>query len=200
MAVDFDETKVNRNEFGMWLGWTLATAAGLIIGYLPLALLVNQLELGIARIIVPLWAGLLIGVAQWLVLRQFLTDCRDWMFNLTASWVAGYAIGLLVVDLFAGSFSGLLISYLLFGLIVAFFQWPVLRREMPQILPWILANVIGWTLGALASQLALTVIFASQPAGPLAVTLLNAAITGLIAGAITGLALVYIIRRPERAD
>jgi hypothetical protein len=166
--------------------------AGLVIGYLPLALLVSQIELGIAGIIVPLLARLLIGMARWLVLRQFLTDCRNWMFNLTASWVAGYAIGLLVVDRFAGNFSALLISYLLFGLIVAFFQWPVLRRETPQILPRVLANVIGWTLGAPASQWTLTVIFANQPIGPLAVTL-------LIAGAVTGLALVYIIHRPERA-
>lgn len=198
MGIDFDEAKVNRNEFGMWFGWTLATAVGLIVGYLPLALLVNQIELGLARVFVPLFAGLLIGLAQWLVLRQFLTDCRDWMFNLTASWVAGYSIGLLVVDLFSGSFPGLLISYLLFGLIVALFQWPVLRREVPHIVPWILANVIGWTLGALISQVVIGLLYQNQPGGPLATTLITSALTGLIAGAITGLALVFIVRQPER--
>lgn len=198
MGVDFDETKVNRNEFGMWLGWTLATAVGLIVGYLPMALFVNQVELGIARVIVPLFAGLLIGLAQWLVLRQYLTDCRDWMFNLTASWVAGYSIGLLVVDLFSATFPGLIISYILFGLIVALFQWPILRREIPQIFPWILANIIGWTLGALISQVVIGLLYMNQPGGTLATTLLNSTITGLIAGAITGLALVFIVRRPER--
>lgn len=198
MAVDFDEAKINRNEFGMWLGWTLATAAGLIVGYLPLALLINQIDLGIARVIVPLIAGLLIGVAQWLVLRQFLTDCRDWVFNLTASWVAGYSIGLLVVDLFSGSFPGLLVSYLLFGVIVAIFQWPILRREIPHIFSWILANVIGWTLGAIISQVVIAVFYFDQPASPLAATLINSAVTGIVAGSITGLALVYIVRRPEQ--
>jgi hypothetical protein len=198
MAVDFDEAKVNRNEFGMWLGWTLATVVGLLVGYLPLALLVNQIELGIARIIVPLFAGLLIGLAQWVVLRQFLTDCRDWMLNLTASWVAGYSIGLLVVDLFSNSFIGLLVSYILFGLIVALFQWPILRREVPHIFPWILANVLGWTLGALVSQLVVILLFGVNPGGQLLIIVINSAVIGLIAGGITGLALVLIVRQPER--
>ncbi len=93
MGIDIDEAKVNRNETGLWLGWTLATAAGLIVGYLPSAALVNQVELGLARIIVPLLAGVLIGVAQWLVLRNYVTRSADWVLNLAGSWVLGYTPG-----------------------------------------------------------------------------------------------------------
>jgi hypothetical protein len=33
-SIDIDEAKVARNEFGLWLGWTVATAIGMLIGYL----------------------------------------------------------------------------------------------------------------------------------------------------------------------
>jgi hypothetical protein len=198
MSIDIDEAKVNRNETGLWLGWTLATAVGLIIGYLPAALFVNQLDLGLARIIVPLLAGVTIGLAQWLVLRNYVTDCTDWVFYLAASWVLGYTLGLLVVNLLATTFIGVVLSYILFGVIIALFQWPILHREIPRIWVWVLANVVGWLLGAMLSQLVLAALFGGNPGSPVAFTLVNMAVTGLVAGLITGLALVWIVREPER--
>ena len=74
MTIDIDEVKVKRNEFGLWFAWTLATALGMLIGYLPLAFLVGPFELGIARVIVPIIAGTLLGLAQWLVLRPYVIE------------------------------------------------------------------------------------------------------------------------------
>jgi hypothetical protein len=198
MAIDIDEAKVERNETGLWLGWTLATALGLLIGYLPAALLVDQMDLGLARVIVPLLAGLLIGAAQWLVLRNYLTACSDWIINLAGSWVAGYSLGLLVIDLLANRFLGTVVSFLLFGLIIAVFQWPVLRREIPQFWLWALANMVGWALGAFLSQAAIAALFGANLASPALLTVVNMAVTGLAAGLVTGLALVWIVRKPER--
>lgn len=197
MAVDIDEAKVERNEFGLWLGWTLATALGMILGYLPSVFFVGELDYGIARVIVPLLAGLILGVAQWLVLRGYVTSSYDWIINHAGGWVVGYAIGLFVVSLLSTIPFGALIGFLLFGVIVAIFQWPVLRREIPHIWSWILANVIGWTLGAFISQLVVGAV--SQNAVPTLVvnTLLTVGITGLIAGAVTALALIWIVRKPE---
>jgi hypothetical protein len=198
MAIDIDEAKVHRNETGLWLGWTLATALGLIIGYLPTALFVNELDLGLARIIVPLLAGALIGLAQWLVLRNYVTDCSDWVLYLAGSWVLGYTLGLLVVDLLANTFLGIVFSYILFGIIIALFQWPVLHREIPRIWMWVLANVVGWGLGAFLAQLAIAGLYGSNPPSLITITVVNMAVTGLVAGLITGIALVLIVREPER--
>src|SRR5512146_2280322 len=101
MAIDIDETKVERNEFSLWLAWTLATAIGMMIGYLPAALFVSDLDVGIDRVIVPLLAGLLIGVAQWLVLRSYVTGSHDWILYHAGGWVVGYALGLFVVQALA---------------------------------------------------------------------------------------------------
>ena len=95
---------------------------------------------------------------------------------------------------------GALLGFILFGIIVAIVQWPLLRLEIPSLGMWVLANVVGWTLGFYASQLSLN-LFINDPAiNPLASTSVVTATTGLVAGAITGLALVWIVRMPERPN
>lgn len=87
---------------------------------------------------------------------------------------------------------------MLFGVIIAALQWPVLRREIPSVVPWVGANVIGWALGAFVSPLVLGLfVTADEPIQQTLSTAVIAGITGLVAGAITGLALVWIVRKPE---
>ena len=198
MSIDIDEVKVNRNEFGMWLGWTLATAVGMLLGFLLAIPVVNLLDLSWARVIVPLLAGFLIGLAQWVVLRDYLVDATDWILAGGTSWAVGYALGLFLINSLAGTVLGGLIGYILFGVIVAIVQWPMLRREIPNVWPWILANVIGWTAGFYLSQVALELFFNDPAIAPVASTSVISAISGLVAGAVTGLALVWIVRQPER--
>jgi hypothetical protein len=197
MTIDISEAKVRRNEFGLWLGWTLATALGMLVGHLPLVPLVDNLEVGLVRVIAPLFAGLLVGFAQWLVLRQYLTRSSDWVLAGGASWAAAYVIGLFIVQSLSGSSLIGLIAYLLFGLIVALIQWPVLRREIPNIWSWILANLIGWTLGFFASQTIVSLMFGPDFYNQGLLTAISTGVSGLVAGAITGLALVWIVRQPE---
>jgi hypothetical protein len=63
---------------------------------------------------------------------------------------------------------------------------------------WILANVIGWTTGFYASQFALDLFFNDPAIDPLASTSVLSGVSGLVAGAITGVALIWIVRKPER--
>ena len=115
MAVDISEAKVKRNEFGLWLGWTLATAAGMLLGLPPLLLLIEELDLWLTRILAPLWAGLLLGLLQWLVLRRYLTHSMDWIMNAVAGWGLGYSLGLILIQALSGSPGGALLGYLAFG-------------------------------------------------------------------------------------
>jgi len=198
MTIDIDEAKVKRNEFGLWLAWTLATAVGMLLGFLLAIPLVNLLDLEWARVIVPLLAGFLIGLAQWTVLRNYVVDTTDWILAAGTSWAVGYALGIFIINSLADTAFGGLVGYILFGVIVAVVQWPILRREIPQVLPWIIANVIGWTLGFYLSQLALN-LFVNDPAiAPVVSTSVISSISGLVAGAITGIALIWIVRQPER--
>lgn len=197
MSIDLDETKVARDEFGMWLGWTLATTFGMLVGYLPSFFLVNILDLGLARLIVPVLAGLLIGFSQWVVLRRYVSNISDWILAGGAGWAVGYAFGLFVINSLIGLPLGGFLGYVLFGVIVAVAQWPILSREIPNLLTWVVANVAGWTLGFYASQLSLNLFEGPAIAPALSVTLVST-VSGLIAGAITGIALVWIVRQPDR--
>ncbi|MGQ0600153.1 MAG: hypothetical protein ACT4QE_00495 [Anaerolineales bacterium] len=197
MTIDIDDRKVQRRGFSLWLSWTLATAAGMVLGFAPFALFVYPLELLWVRWLIPLWAGVWVGLLQWAVLRGYLTHSVDWVWGGGAGWALGYALGLLVIQTLADTGWGVLLGYVLFGLIIAVLQGPVLRREIPGALPWAVASAIGWAAGAYGGQLAVNVFNSGEPPDQLIVAAVIALVTGLIAGAITGLALVWIVRQPD---
>jgi hypothetical protein len=199
MTIDLDETKVKRNEFGLWLEWTLATAGGMLVGFFLTIPLVNLLDLGFARVIVPIVAGLLIGFAQWIVLRRYLTTSVDWVLAGGTAWAVGYAFGLLLIQSLSGTFLGGVAAYLLFGAIIGLVQWPILRREIPSALLWLAVNTLAWATGLWASQATLSLFFRDPVIEPVVSTLVIAGTSGLVAGAITGLALIWIASRPDRA-
>jgi hypothetical protein len=198
MAIDINEAKVENNEFGMWLEWTLATTFGMLLGFLPSLILVNILDLALARLIVPLVAGFLVGLAQWMVLRKYLDEVSDWILAGGVSWAAGHALGLFIMNGLTGTGLDGFIGYILFGVIVALIQWPLLRREIPNVWMWVLANVVGWTAGFYLSQVSLGLFFNDPAINPIASTSVIAGVSGLVAGAITGIALVWIVREPEQ--
>jgi hypothetical protein len=161
--------------------------------------LVNLLDLGFARVIVPIVAGLLIGFAQWIVLRRYLTTSVDWVLAGGTAWAVGYAFGLLLIQSLSGTFLGGVAAYLLFGAIIGLVQWPILRREIPSALLWLAVNTLAWATGLWASQATLSLFFRDPVIEPVVSTLVIAGTSGLVAGAITGLALIWIASRPDRA-
>lgn len=199
MTIDIDEVKVERNELGLWLGWTLATAGGMLLGFLPTILLVNVLNLGLAQIVVPVFAGTLVGLAQWVALRRFLTATSDWILAGGTSWAVGYVLGLFLIQNMPSTVFAGIAGYLLFGAIVALVQWPLLRREIPHLLVWIIASSIGWAAGFWTSQAVLPLFHTGPTIPPAVSTTVIAVTSGLVAGAITGIALIWIVREPDVA-
>lgn len=198
MTIDISEATVKRSGVGLWLAWTLATAAGMLLGLVPFAAFAADLDLGLVRFLLPLVAGLLVGLFQWLALRPYLTRSVDWVLHGGAGWALGFALGLFVIQAIGGSALGAFVGYLLFGLIIAALQWPVLRREIPNALPWVIASMAGWALGAYLGQGVLNSLGSGAGVSQVVSSAVVAGVTGLVAGAITGLALVWIVRQPDR--
>jgi hypothetical protein len=197
MTIDIDETKVERSEIGLWLAWTLATAGGMLVGFLPTIPLVNLLNLGLAQIAVPVLAGTVIGLAQWLVLRRYVTVTSQWVWTDGISWAAGYILGLLLIQALPSTVFVAFIGYFIFGIIVALVQWPVLRREIPHLVTWIVASALAWAAGYWVSQAILSLFYTGGAIEPAVSTTVIAVTSGLVAGAITGIALIWIVRKPE---
>lgn len=197
MALDLSEAKIRRNEFGLWLGWTAATTAGMLLGLLPFLLLIDFIDLLWLRILVPITAGFLVGLFQWLVLRPYLVSSLDWILNGGAGWSLGYILGLMLIQWLNQTWIGVLIGYLLFGLIIGLLQWPVLSREIPSALTWVGASVLGWALGSFGGQFILNLFVTSDVISQTLSSTVISGVTGLVAGAVTGLALVWIARRPD---
>lgn len=198
MAIDISEAKLERNKFGLWAGWALATGAGMLIGFLPAEPLANALSLNMAKVLVPLIAGFLIGFFQWLLLRGYMTNSAGWIASAGFGWMAGYALGLLVIRWLSGGALETVVGYAVFGLIVGIVQWPMLRREIPHLLTWAIANIIGWTIAGLIAQTAAGPLYLSLGLTPEIAAALIAGLTGLIAGAITGVAFIWIVSQPDR--
>ena len=197
MTIDIDEAKVQHGEIGLWLGWTFVTAGGMLLGFLLSIPLINLLNLGFAQIIVPVLTGAIIGFSQWIMLRRYVTASTHWILADGISWATGYILGLFLIQVLPSTVFAGFIGYFLFGVIVALLQWPVLRREIPHILTWILASALAWAAGFWASQAVLPLFFHGPSIAPALSTSVIAVTSGLVAGAITGIALIWIVRKPE---
>jgi hypothetical protein len=144
---------------------------------------------------------------QWLVLRRYLARLKWW------SWIAASALGQLagtVVVALAGAGSlllgprvvgaigvaalGIATSVVLGGLlgaVVGIIQWLILRRHLTHALWWIVATT---TAGVALALVLPTQQLGSEVSGTGAL-LAGQAISGMLVGTITGLAVVFLLRK-----
>ena len=186
----------------LWLWWTLATAiAGAIVGALE--------ELGFQFIATIVFTGLLIGAAQWLVLRQYIPQAFWWIVVSTLGWTLG-----LVLLRYYGSLINPLIPFLstlgvwrIFGTslvyepivltILGAAQFPILRQFVRKAYWWILVSALG---GVLQGASGSTVAYILQPwllPAPLPTALIYG--TGWLGyGIVTGIFLQWLLRHQPR--
>ncbi len=135
-------------------------------------------------------AGVIVGLAQWLVLRPAYAVPRDWVLWSVAGGVLGAVpalmMGALVVlgaGVAAAGFGGA------FGLALGIGQWVALRRPA-RAGGWLLANAAG---GAACGLLSVTPFVGGLPLGLL--------VGSALFGALTGWALQRLLeRRPPVND
>ena len=122
--------------------WTLAAAAGWLVGFL----LIDVSPLGESTF------GLTIGVAQWLILRSKIPDAYWWILATGAGWIVGRLIALLLFPPEYGILAGSAI-----GAAMGSFQWLILRRYVHRAYWWIIMSILGW-LWAITGVLGINLI------------------------------------------
>lgn len=118
-------------------------------------------------------SGIVIGLLQAIILQSYISRMRHWILASAVGWTTGWALALAVVP---NDFS--VLAGIVLGLAVGVSQWLVLRREVHWAGWWIAISTLAWAAG-----MGLTPGFL---------------MTGVTAGAITGLALDLLLqnRRP----
>jgi hypothetical protein len=204
----------NRIGWGFWLQWVLASTVGMFVGHIlafftgaltgfalefldpftdlalgpwdPLNDLVGGIGLGIGL-------GIGVGVLQWLVLRRRVTGVGWWVLTSAAGC---YGI---IQAMFLGfpesaemsyvSLLGLTVVVALGGAVTGILQWLVLRRQVSRAGWWVLASTVGWGLSVTVAGAFWWGVDISDAGWALVVT-------GAVLGAVTGGALVWLLRQP----
>jgi NhaP-type Na+/H+ or K+/H+ antiporter len=117
--------------------------------------------------------GAVVGTAQWLLLHRRLPHAFWWIAATAIGWAIGWAIGGAVA---IAAFYQVMIGATV-GACAGIAQWQVLQRHMPGTIWWVLASAIGWTAGWAMSDFLFGIGH------------------GAVAGAMTGVVLLWLLRR-----
>jgi hypothetical protein len=226
----------SRNWWGwnMWLQWTLANVVGEVLGLglagvvaIVMVLTIGEPETVLAALMMAgvmiaagTLEGVIVGFAQWLVLRRRIRRMsrREWItataIGAFAAWVIGMAPStLMALNQSAGSsqppeirdavkYALAAVMGAALGMILGAPQWRVLRRYASGASLWIWANAAAWAVG-------MPVVFIGAGASPAGASALSVALTvvvtiaaaGASVGAIHGVALLWLLRqRQEEAS
>ena len=206
--------KGSQAGWGFWLGWVLASTVGwfvgFIIGFILLAIVgdivgedngMNVLGLILGAFIFGASLGSMVGILQWLVLRRRVSRAGWWVLASTAGFIVGWG-GVEVAMYMAfgfpeemggmSSFTNVLgqaVVPALGGAVMGTLQWLILRGKVSRAGWWVLASTVGWALGVTVAEII--------PWGVEEMEILSSlVVTGTVLGAVTGAALVWLLRQP----
>ena len=183
----------------LWLSWVLASAAaGAYFG----ATTEDTALFG--HLVMP---GLIVGVAQWLVLRRYLPYAGWWILASALGWILGSIVMLTIygiIDQILGIrlpsriLSPVVISTL-YGAALGAAQWLVLRGHTQRAGWWVLISVVGGAVGWAVGVACPGIPFGSAALSFAPRWAVNGAVTNGVAwavnGAVTGIALVWLLPR-----
>lgn len=175
--------------------WTRLTWAGWVLGVpciIALALMGEAIGIGGAQFLVGTGMGAGVGFMQGRALKNVLQAFAPWFWSCMAGLGAPFLVTDIAKALGRDLPYSLYIYVALGGLLAGIWQWRLLRSRFHHAGWWVLASTLGWSLAAGAAALA-----NAQPLRGIWGALLFLAITaggGLILGAVTGMALVRLLR------
>ncbi len=135
---------------GFWLQWVLVT----IIGFLVSLYWVEVGERPDIRAVEGAIGGAVIGLAQWLVLRQRFSQAWWWVLASLVSWGLMGGSGFGAVGWVAPRTLSIplrvafgVVNGAIVGGLMGMAQWLVLSKQIPKAWRWILANIVAWAIG-----------------------------------------------------
>jgi hypothetical protein len=193
-------TKTKKHPFDWKFGffWTLVTILGLVLGIVISLLVISAISkiantdedtIGIFIILPSI--GFSVGFLQWLKLRRRVSWASMWIWVTAAGWMISIPLALSLYSwlqsISASTFVdvwGKTIQATMIAILIGVIQWLLLRRHISRAGWWIFANLIGWNAASLLAG-----------AGAM-VGVLDSIPMGISVGAVTGLALAWLLQQP----
>lgn len=185
-----------QTGFKFWLRWIGGTVAGFIVSLLFIEIGVRP-YLGAMEGIA---GGLMIGVAQWLVLRRQMRSVHGWIVANLLCWtiIGGSSLGAigwiaprtnqLLIRVIYGGFDGALV-----GALLGLGQWLVLKRRVYGSGWWVLISSAGWSIGLMLGWFFGGVLYLATHL--FLAEVIGLGITWFVVSAITGLGLIWLWKR-----
>jgi len=193
----------------------IGVAAGIGSLYLILLGEPGSLSQKISLILVMVFAGiiegLLVGSFQWSVLRKrfIAMKAKNWLIFTALGAATAWLLGMIPSTFFifqssasstaAAEPSGMQIALLaavsgiVLGALFGAFQWIELKKHTPDAGRWILANLLGWTVGLIIIYLGASIpSLDTSLAIVISIGVISGLLAGLSVGAVTGLFLVKL--------
>jgi hypothetical protein len=205
--------KVERSQvgWGFWLGWVVASTVGWFVGlimmYIIGFLMAESFDIEwLTDLYMGIMLGIGVGVLQWLVLRRRVSRAGWWVLASAAGFVVvgGSVFG--AADVVFGFLEGMggMSSFInvlgrtvvvaLGGAVTGILQWLVLRSQVSRAGWWVLASTVGWGLCMAVAFSGVSLL--ESDIETFIPTLLLLVGGGVVLGAVTGGALVWLLRQP----
>ncbi|NJO40571.1 MAG: protein kinase [Cyanobacteria bacterium CRU_2_1] len=183
--------KPTQTSSALWFRWLLATTIGSIAGWgMTSSLSFDSIP---PTVVAGGLIGAAIGAAQWFVLQQRLVRTSWWI----VATAIGYALGfLLTVSLInSPSWWGYIVQGVVIGALAGGAQWLILQRHVDKAIWWIVATTLGQAVGEAIAWVGSTYMNVSGDIYQTIVhRIVSGGLTGLLAGAITGAALAWLLQ------
>jgi hypothetical protein len=139
-------TSTTRYIWGRWVvASSVSGAAGFALSTIVLDIVQHPTYPGLTEVIVFGLFQTVVGIGQWLVLRDCVVGADR--------WVGASAAGGILIGIGAGTLpteTPLPVTYGALGAVLGMLQWLVLRQGTKHAAWWLLACPAGWALGTLA--------------------------------------------------
>ena len=149
--------KINQTLWVYWFLFTLLAIVFVLVNFIvwvgPLISSASPLFFGS---VLGMCFGLTTGLAQWIVLKRYLTNSYLWIVSTMLAWTLFFALNMagffgrgedLSSKMFEGSTHGFL-----FGALLGFVQWLAIGRFSARSAAWIWINALVWSLCAMVAD------------------------------------------------
>lgn len=196
-------TRTSPDRINLWFLWTLASTAGVVMGFF-----LSYAFVALGKLVVPgvnedrlfgavMYPALVLGLTalQWLALRRYFSRAWRWVALTLAGWLlaglvifaGSWGVRTLLGQPLPASLATRMLLAVVAGGATGLAQWVYFRERLRLPGLWIASSVLGWMLALIVIGKAIT--------NPLEMALL-----GAIPGAVTGLFLAALYPREEPDD